>query len=434
MRHAIVVGSGAGGATAAKELQGSFDVTVLEAGREFRPFGMDLNRLGAWRKTGLFLDEREIQWLFPAMRIRKADHGMVLVRGIGLGGTTTIATGNGVRVDGNLKELGIDLDDEFEQISREIPVTTSHQKRWHPSTRRLFDICREMGLDPQPTPKMGDYDRCIRCGRCIFGCRQGAKWDARRFLAKALANGAGIVEHCAVEKVVIRDGVALGVEARRGWRREFYPADLVVLAAGGFATPVILEESGIECEKRLFVDPILCVAARSSGVSSRNEISMPFIVQKERYMLSPYIDYLSFFFNSGWRAPLDDVVSLLVKIADTPKGSISRTAVSLELSPADLTRIAEGVGLCREILRRFGVDESSVSLGTMNAGHPGGMLPLTANEAGSLHHEWLPANLYIADATLFPASLGNPPILTIIALAKRVSRICKRLFAESETN
>jgi len=33
MKKAIVVGSGAGGATAAKELQGAFDVTLLEAGK-----------------------------------------------------------------------------------------------------------------------------------------------------------------------------------------------------------------------------------------------------------------------------------------------------------------------------------------------------------------------------------------------------------------
>ena len=42
MKRAIVVGSGAGGATAAKELQGAFDVTVLEAGGEFEPLGLSL--------------------------------------------------------------------------------------------------------------------------------------------------------------------------------------------------------------------------------------------------------------------------------------------------------------------------------------------------------------------------------------------------------
>src|SRR4029453_9608876 len=41
MRTAIVVGSGAGGATVARELQGAFEVTVLEAGRPFRRLGLE---------------------------------------------------------------------------------------------------------------------------------------------------------------------------------------------------------------------------------------------------------------------------------------------------------------------------------------------------------------------------------------------------------
>jgi choline dehydrogenase-like flavoprotein len=41
-----------------------------------------------------------------------------------------------------------------------------------------------------------------------------------------------------------------------------------------------------------------------------------------------------------------------------------------------------------------------------------------------VHDDRLPENVFVADATLFPRSLGNPPILTIIALAKRVARIC----------
>jgi choline dehydrogenase-like flavoprotein len=59
----------------------------------------------------------------------------------------------------------------------------------------------------------------------------------------------------------------------------------------------------------------------------------------------------------------------------------------------------------------------------MNAGHPGGMLPLTAQEALTMHNSRLPDNVYVADATLFPDSLGNPPILTIMAMAKRVARV-----------
>jgi hypothetical protein len=53
------------------------------------------------------------------------------------------------------------------------------------------------------------------------------------------------------------------------------------------------------------------------------------------------------------------------------------------------------------------------------------MLPLTAAGAETLHPERLPENVYVADATLFPRSLGNPPILTILALARKVARAAK---------
>ena len=428
VKQAIVVGTGAGGATVAKELQGSFDVTILEAGGEFKPFKTSLSFLDKLRHTGLFFDEREIQFLFPTMRIRKTDHSIVLVNGIGLGGTTTIATGNGVRMDRDLKALGIDLEDEFQELSREIPITTEHQRRWHPTTKRLFRICDEMGLAPLPTPKMGDYSRCIRCGRCTLGCSEGAKWDARLFLSKSVGAGARLITNCMVEQVVIRDGLAVGVEAKRGWTREFFPADLIVLAAGGLGTPVILQNSGIPCEDRLFVDPVLCVAARSPEIKYQNEIQMPFIVQRDHYILSPYFDYLSFFFNREWKPSLSDIVGLMIKLADEPLGAISKDGLKKCLTDLDRQRLDDGVRLCREILGRFGVKEEDIFLGTVNAGHPGGMLPLTDREAFSLHPQVLPDNLYVADATLLPNSLGNPPILTIVALAKRLSKQCVHLF------
>jgi choline dehydrogenase-like flavoprotein len=423
MRRAIVVGSGAGGATAAKELQGKFEVTVLEAGKEFRPLSLSLPTMERLKRIGLLFDEREIQLIFPAMQIRKTED-MILVNGIGLGGTTTLCTGNAVRMDQDLRASGINLDAEFEEIYQEIPITTEHQKRWHKHTRRLFEICQEMGLNPRPTPKMGNYDRCISCGRCVFGCPQGAKWDSRRFLEMAQQKGAQVITGCKVERVVIEDGRATGVWAKEGWARRFYPADLVILAAGGLATPVILQNSGIPCEPRLFVDPVLCVATEWSNALQCKEIEMPFIVRQKHFILSPYFDYLSFLFNKAWKYPARDTLGIMIKLADSNVGSISKRELTKTLTGEDEQRLSEGVEICTEMLLRFGAERDSIFLGTINAGHPGGMLPLTEQEAGSFHHDRLPANLYVADATLLPRSLGNPPILTIIAMAKRVSKLC----------
>jgi choline dehydrogenase-like flavoprotein len=423
MRRAIVVGSGAGGATVAKELQGIFEVTVLEAGKAFRPLSMGLATLERIKQTGLLFDERQMSLVFPTLRIRKTPD-MVLVNGVGLGGTTTIATGNAVRMDRDLRQIGIDLDAEFEEIAGEIPISTAHQKRWRKPTRRLFEICREMDLDPQPMPKMGDYDKCIGCGRCIFGCPQGVKWDSRRFLETAVERGAQVITNCRAERVVIEDGRATGVVARHGWAHRFYPADLVVLAAGGFGTPVILQNSGISCEPRLFVDPVLCVATEWEDARQHLEIEMPFAVQREHYILSPYFDYVSFFYNRAWRYRAKDTLGIMIKLADSTTGSIDQRKIRKSLTPEDRQRLGEAVEIARGILRRFGAREEDLFLGTVNAGHPGGMLPLTEREASSFHPDRLPGNLYVADATLFPRSLGNPPILTIIAMAKRVSRMC----------
>ncbi len=108
-KTAIVIGTGAGGAAAAKELQGKYQVTILEAGKAFKPFPLSVPKMAKLRSTGLFFDERLIRLLLPNMLVEKSQE-MVMVRGIGLGGTTTLATGNAVRYDDALKELGINLD------------------------------------------------------------------------------------------------------------------------------------------------------------------------------------------------------------------------------------------------------------------------------------------------------------------------------------
>ncbi len=425
MKTAIVIGSGAAGATVARELQGKFDVTVLEAGQPFRPFTYSLSMLESLRKSGLFFDEREIRWLFPAMQIRKTAEQMVLVNGIGTGGTTTIATGNALRMDHDLKKLGIDLDDEFSQIFSEIPISTAHQKHWNRTTRQLFETCERMDLNPQPTPKMGNYERCQHCGKCIFGCPSGVKWDSRQFLQDAITQGAKLITNCQVKKIIIENGTATGVTVGKRFSSTFFPADVIILGAGGLGTPVILQNSGIDCQPGLFVDPVLCVATEWPDALQNKEVAMPFVIQRDYFMVSPYFDYLSFFFNKNWRKPGRSILSLMIKLADSNRGTISGRKIDKLLTDQDKEHLQQAVDLCSDILGRLGIKKPDLFLGTLNAGHPGGMLPLTEKEAVTFHHATLPENLYVADATLLPKALGNPPILTIIALAKRVSKLIR---------
>jgi choline dehydrogenase-like flavoprotein len=424
MKKAIVVGTGAGGATIARELQGKFDVLILEAGREFRPFSHDLRYVVRMKQIGLLFDAREIQLLFPTMRVHKTSDGMLIVNGIGLGGTTTISAGNALRMDKDLKNLGINLDAEFEELYREIPITEDHQKRWNKTTRLLFEACVGMGLHPRPIPKMGHYERCISCGRCLLGCAHGVKWDSREFLKAAVDKGAQLMTKCIVEQFIIENGMAVEIRSRSGFRHVTHQADLVILASGGLGTPMILGNSGISCEPALFVDPVLCVAAIHEASFQDEEIPMPFVVQQDGFIISPYFDYLSYFFNKRWNPPAKNILSLMIKLADTNSGMVREGMVDKKLTEQDEMKLSKAIDISKEILQRLGATKERIFLGILNAGHPGGMLPLTVNEAISLHHDRLPQNLYVADASLLPRAPGNPPMLTIMALAKRIAKIC----------
>jgi ferredoxin len=283
-----------------------------------------------------------------------------------------------------------------------------------------------MGLDPQPMPKMGDHARCRGCGRCVLGCPSGVKWDSRRLLDQALQKGARLLTSHRAVRIVHDQGRARGVLARHGAGKKWFPADLVVLAAGGLGTPQVLQDSGIGCDDSLFVDPVLCVAAEMEDCRQDRELPMPFAVQMDGYIISPYFDLLSFFFNREWRRRAGNIYSLMIKLADENQGGITRGRLQKTLTAADRGRLERAAAACAEMFLRAGVDKGRLFFGTLNAGHPGGMLPLTAAQARTFHDPRLPENLYVADASLFPAPLGNPPILTIMAMAMRVARICRQ--------
>jgi choline dehydrogenase-like flavoprotein len=415
MKTAVVIGAGAGGATAAKELQGKFNVTLLDAGAAFRPFAFDLSILEKLRSTRLFLSEKMIGALYPVYRTERTRDGMVLVSGRAVGGTTGLTCGNAVRVDDGLAKIGINLAREFSELESEIGVTTDHRHLWKKTTNDLFEICKDEGLGPFGVPKAGDYKNCRNCGHCTLGCPFGVKWDASAFVREARDAGARVVQRCVAKKITFEGRLAAGVVTNRG----FFAADVVVVAAGGLGTPPILENSGIPTEQRLFVDPVLCVAAAYENACQNTEIPMPFAVQMDGFIIAPYFDYLSFFFNPKWRKPGKDILSLMIKLADEPAGSLRHKT----LTARDRRRLDEGVRRCRRIFQKLGVEAGGTFLGTLNAGHPGGMLPLTEREAETLHHGRLPRNVYVADSSLLPASLGNPPMLTIMALARKIARV-----------
>jgi len=148
---------------------------------------------------------------------------------------------------------------------------------------------------------------------------------------------------------------------------------------------------------------------------------MPFFARKEKYIISPYFDLLSYFFSPAWMPPAGDILSLMIKLADDDSGAVSAGPIRKPLTEPDRERLAEAAELCAAVFERLGVRKDSLFFGILNAGHPGGALPLGPASAKTFHDPRLPENVYVADASLLPRSLGAPPIWTIMAMAGRVA-------------
>jgi len=87
----IVVGSGAGGATAARELaRQGMEVVVLEAGGRFKPFTRRIGFAEPIRRMGLLGGEDSVSRFIPAYRTTRSSEELLLVRSVAVGGCTLV--------------------------------------------------------------------------------------------------------------------------------------------------------------------------------------------------------------------------------------------------------------------------------------------------------------------------------------------------------
>ncbi|MBN1542888.1 GMC family oxidoreductase [candidate division KSB1 bacterium] len=418
---AVVVGSGAGGAVAARELQiRGFEVTVLEAGAPFRPFTRRLSWAEPLRRSGVLGEGEIFERLFPALKMRRSSPELILVRGLTVGGSTVLSCGNLVRTDRGLSEIGLNLSPEFDELEAELCPCPVPEEKWSGVTRELFYAAEKLGLNPRATPKAIDLNRCNRCGLCELGCARGARWDAGRFLAQAIDRGSLLRSGTAVAKVAVEKNRVTGVVTDSG---EIIGSDVVVLAAGGIGTAQILANSGYKTADRLWADIVVTLAGIRQNSSQLCEPPMAWYAQHEGYILSPYPDILSHYFHKPWRRTrIEDRVGIMVKLADMENGRVGADGnVVKSLTEQDRLRLEAALGQAREVMVKAGIAAPYLT-GVANAGHLGGTVPLERTTAASLRPAGLADGLWVADLSLVPRSQGMPTILLTAALALRVAR------------
>ncbi len=203
---------------------------------------------------------------------------------------------------------------------------------------------------------------------------------------------------------------------RSGLREE--SADLVVLAAGGLETPKILLRSGIEAGDGLFADLFVNTYGMMRGARWREEMSMATVIRREGYILSPILDTQ---IHMLLYLPLRKKLMAFRRGARDASGIVREEGVVKPVTPNDREKLDEGVRISKEILLEVGVESSSIYTTGVRGAHVGGTAAM--GKVINREHETEISGLYVGDASALPRAPREPPVLTIVALAKRLSKI-----------
>jgi choline dehydrogenase-like flavoprotein len=417
----VIVGAGAGGSTIAKELSKENDrILVLEKGHLESNYGTFMNQ-ARFFDTNMFY--------FP----KKSKEGIIIWRTLMAGGAAFVSTGNMVRcLEDEFKTLGIDLSDEFVEAEKELQVAPLSDKLISKGTKAIVKAANELGYSMEPMMKAINPQKCIRCGKCTMGCQTEAKWTPLVYLNEALDNGVDIMYETSVKKIISDNGRVTGVIAHSSNRDMLIKANCVILSAGGMGTPVILQASGINnAGSHLFIDILKNVYGVHKTINIYHEPQMSVLCSQfhktKGFIISPYVNQHRAirFLEAGMKGfmmPDQNILGLMVKTTDEANGEVfADGSVSKSINKCDEKKLAEGVDIAKEILEKVGVNPKSFVVTKPQGAHPGGTAAI--GEVVDTNMETEIENLFVCDASIFPVAPGAPPILTIIALSKRLGKI-----------
>ena len=246
----VVVGTGAGGATAALSLQQQgFSVLLLEEGPDLRHRLTEPSTRAAM--TRRFRD-------FGA-QVTAGPEQIPLIQGRMVGGSTGINSAIFWRLpdpiwdEWRAQDRGLAerlpravVDAAHDAVERDLHVHAVDPAVAGPNNRLLEAGATKLGLTGR-TIRRAELG-CEGTGRCIVGCPRGRRQGMEvSYIPQALALGARLRADTQVLRVQVTGGRATGVEVRDPGGRGLIRARRgVVLAAGAVHTPWLLLRSGVQ--------------------------------------------------------------------------------------------------------------------------------------------------------------------------------------------
>ncbi len=482
MADVVIVGSGAGGAVVAAHLaEAGQRVVVVEEGphvpsERYSKMRPSESMRHLWRDGGL------------TMAVGLGDTPVInVMMGECLGGSSVLTGAVCFRTPGAVlhewsSRLGLrELDEAcmeryFADVERAVHVEEVPVSMRSRSTVLFAEGAARLGHPVAPLRR--NTKNCRGCGRCNFGCPEGAKMSVDvTYLERAVAAGARIYSDAHVERVLTKGARAVGVtgqlrggQGRPSRMRFRIHARRVVLAAGAYCTPLLLERTGVgrasgQLGKNLTLHPGFRMMARFDerveGWKGSLQSAYCHAYEKER------INMVGLFVPPGVLAGTlpgigDDhathaelIPHLAVfggMIHDEPSGRVhhvfGRRAISYRLAPGDSRAMSRALTILGETFFAAGAREVFLPIlgfGAADADrfrkidfdrvprrklecasqHPLG----TARMGISKEHAvvspdgetWELEGLFVADGSIMPTSLGVNPQETIMAMATRIA-------------
>jgi choline dehydrogenase-like flavoprotein len=421
----IVVGSGPGGATLACQLaRDGRKVLLLERGLDHRARPYYGTYLGA-----LIYSDR--------MSLLFTQEGLNIIRPIMVGGATTMFCGCAAPPPPWLKDrYGVDIDLEVSETIEELAIAPLPPVLRGEASTRIAEAAQALGYDWAPQLKFVSPGRAesFDCGaKCMLGCRCGAKWTAAEYVDDAVASGADLWTRANVERVLIENGHAVGIQGHLGRRPFTAHADKVVIAAGGIGTPRILQASGFDdAGIGMTMDATVMVYGfvKEYGIGNEPPMTWSWENLQDGYMLSTLIDpwllYPLINTLKGPKYPLywprwNNILGVMIKLKDDVSGGVyANGKISKPLTVNDRVRLGLAEHVCRRILVAAGAEAASIFTTPLRGTHPSGTVRIGTMLDKNLQTQV--QGLYVCDASVFPEALGRPTVLTIIGLAKRLAK------------
>ncbi|MEX2106907.1 MAG: GMC family oxidoreductase N-terminal domain-containing protein [Solirubrobacterales bacterium] len=467
---AVVIGSGAGGAFAARALaRAGLDTVIVEEGEHW-----GAERIRAThpmeRFAGIYRD--------GGTTMAFGDPPIALPMGRAVGGTTVINSGTCYRpplaVAGAwhqrhgfaLAEPGA-LDERLADVEETIGVAPASLDVLGRNGELALAGAAALGWESAPLRR--NATGCRGACQCAIGCPNNAKGGVHlNALPQACEAGARIVAGLHVSRVLVEDGRAAGIEAQRADGTAVrIAAPIVVVAAGAIPTPPLLRRSGLGGHPRvgrgLSIHPALGVTAsfeeevvpwrgvmQSVGIEQLHERDGILI---EATSTPPGMGAVS---APGYGAHLarrlqraSHTATLGAMIGDAPAGRVlGRRAplVAYRLTGADRQRLVRAVGAMARVLLAAGAREVELGGGApavrtageieaavehvdlrrlrLAAFHPTGTVAAGADPS---RHPVDPhgrlrgiEGVWLADGSILPSCPSVNPQVSIMALAAGV--------------